>query len=404
MSDDEKLDETSSEATIEPVPEKSYSDETAPDETAADDTAPDETRPETKRSRGSGGIAWLALLIALIAAAGIGYSLIDDWRSSRDEAESGRSLADLEGQLGNTRQTVAELGNGLSALSDTDGTLSSRLDTVERDIDARVRLFESLPTRMSTIEQSIASLQGLSTGAKNTLLLAEAEYYMQIANAQLQLAGNPDLAAMALGMADDRIVQLADPSLTDVRRALANELALLDGMDKPDIEGVTLTLASLSRVVDAMPLRRVAEEEVEDAVIDAEASGASRAWSSVKGAFAGLVKVRKTDETDQALIAPDAEFFLRANLSLQMQAARLALLRGEKSIFEQSLDDADAWIERYFDLDDTQVSSARDTIAEIRDELFAAVPPDISESLRLLRQQQAITDAVRTTEPVEPVE
>ncbi|MDJ0699813.1 MAG: uroporphyrinogen-III C-methyltransferase [Woeseiaceae bacterium] len=399
MSEDEKLDETSIEATIEPVPEEPALEETTPEE-----TAPEETQPDTRRGRGSGGIAWLALLIALIAAAGIGYSFVDDWRSSRDEADSGLSLAELEGQLGNTRQTVAELGDGLSALGDTDGTLSSRLDTVERDIDARVRLFESLPARMSTIEQSIASLQGLSTGAKNTLLLAEAEYYMQIANAQLQLAGNPDLAAMALRMADDRIVQLADPSLTDVRRALANELALLDGMEKPDIEGITLTLASLSRVVDSMPLRRIDEEEVEAAVIDAGASGAARAWSSVKGAFAGLVRVRKTDETDQALIAPDAEFFLRANLSLQMQAARLALLRGEKSIFEQSLDDADAWIERYFDLDDAQVSSARDTIAEIRDGLFAAVAPDISESLRLLRQQQAITDAMQTTEPVEPIE
>ncbi len=394
MSEDEKLDETSAEATIEPVPE----------ETAPEEAVPEDTEPESKRSRGSGGVAWLALLIALIAAAGIGYSLVNDWRSSRVETEAGRSLADLEGQLGSARQSITELGDGLSALRDTDRTLSSRLDTIERDVDARVSLFDSLPTRMSTIEQSIASLQGLSTGAKNTLLLAEAEYYMQIANAQLQLAGNPELAAMALRMADDRIIQLADPSLTDVRRALANELALLDGMDKPDIEGITLTLASLAQIVDSMPLRRVAEQAVEDAVIDTEASGASRAWSAVKGAFAGLVRVRKTDANDQALIAPDAEFFLRANLLLQMQAARLALLRGERSIFEQSLDDADSWIVRYFDLEDTQVSSARETLAEIRDGLFAVVPPDISESLRLLRQQQAITDAMQTTEPAEPVE
>ncbi len=394
MSEDEKLDETSAEATFEPVPE-----EPAPEESAVE-----EKQPESKRSAGAGGIAWLALFVALVAAAGVGYGLVADWRSSRDDDAAGRSLADLERQLGRARQSVTEIDDDLSTLRDADGTLSTRLDAIERDIDARVRLFESLPTRMSTIEQSIASLQGLSTGARNTLLLAEAEYYMQIANAQLQLAGNPDLAAMALRMADDRIVQLADPSLTDVRRALANELALLDGMDKPDIEGITLTLASLSLVVDSMPLRRVAEEAVESAIIDAEASGVSRAWSSVKGAFAGLVRVRKTDETDQALIAPDAEFFLRANLSLQMQAARLALLRGEKSIFDQSLNDADAWIERYFDLDDAQVSSARETITEIREGLFAAITPDISESLRLLRQQQAISDAVRTTEPVEPVE
>ncbi len=386
MSEDEKLDETSTEATVEPVPEE------------------EPREPEAKPSRGSGGVAWLALLIALIAAAAIGYSFVADWRASRAAAASGQTLTDLERQLGSAQQAVAELGEGVSGLEDADGSLASRLDAVERDIDSRVRLFESLPTRMSTIEQSIASLQGLSTGAKNTLLLAEAEYYMQIANAQLQLAGNPDLAALALGMADDRIVQLADPSLTDVRRALANELALLDGMEKPDIEGITHTLASLSRVVESMPLRQIAEEATGPTVIDPEASGAARAWSSVKGAFAGLVKVRKTDETDKALIAPDAEFFLRANLSLQMQSARLALLRGEKSIFEQSLDDADAWIEQYFDPEDAQVTSARETIAEIRDQLFAAVAPDISESLRILRQRQAITESLSPVESQEPTQ
>ena len=383
MSDDEKLDETSAEADIEPVAE-----EVAESEPAA---------AEPSRQRGA-GVAWLALFLALIASAGVGYGLVSDWRASRDAAIEGRELGELERELGDLQKATSEVSDALSGLQGTDSKLESNLDALQRDIDERVRLFESLPTRMSTIEQSIASLQGLSTGARNTLLLAEAEYYMQIANAQLQLAGNPDLAALALGMADDRIVQLADPSLTDVRRALADELALLEGMEKPDIEGITLTLASLSRVVESMPLRRIEEQDTGPAAaIDPQASGARRAWTSIKSAFSGLVKVRKTDETDRALMAPESEYFLRANLSLQMQSARLALLRGEQTVFEQSLADADAWIERYFDLEDTQVSSARQTIAEIRDDLFTASAPDISKSLRLLRQRQTINEAA---EPV----
>ncbi len=374
MNEEEKPDETSIEAEAKPVPE---------------DTA----TPAAERRSGGGGIAWLALLIALAAIAGAGYGLVQDYREAGTDENSERNVAELTSKLSAAEGSVSELSGRVDQLDSSSNSVASQLDAVQQDIDARVRLFESLPARMSNIEDSVAALQGLSTGARNTLLLAEAEYYMQIANAQLQLAGNPDLAALALGMADDRILQLADPSLTEVRRALSDELAVLEGMEKPDIAGVTLTLASLSRVVETLPLRRMEEIAADETPIDASASGASRAWSSVKGAFAGLVKVRKTDETDRALLAPEAEYFLRENLALQMQAARLALLRGEKATFEQSLDDVDLWLETYFDLEDARVDSARQTIAEIRDGLFVADTPDISESLRLLRQHRSLAGA-----------
>ena len=92
------------------------------------------------------------------------------------------------------------------------------------------------------------------------------------------------------------------------------------------------------------------------------------------------------------LIAPDQVYFLRTNLALQLQSARLALLRGEKAVFEQSLDDAAAWLRQYFDSNSTQVASALETIGEIRDGLFAVAPPDISESLRLLRQFRTLAE------------
>ena len=139
------------------------------------------------------------------------------------------------------------------------------VDGLQKDLDNRLRMLDSLPARMANVENSLSTLQGVSTGARNTWLLAEAEYYMQIANAQLQLAGNPHLAALALGMADERIVQLSDPALTDVRRALADELTALEIMEKPDIEGATLALASLARVVDSLPLRQANGAESDDA-------------------------------------------------------------------------------------------------------------------------------------------
>jgi uroporphyrin-3 C-methyltransferase len=255
---------------------------------------------------------------------------------------------------------------------------------------------------MAAVEGSMSSLQGISTGARDAWLLAEAEYYMQIANAQLQLARNPELASLALTHADDRILQLADPRLTNIRQTLSDELRALKAMDKPDTAGITLTLASLAAAVESLPLKQDAasrDVEVGGTDIDPELTGMDRAMASLRNAVDGIVSVRRADEAMQPLIAPEAQYFLRANLALQLQAARLALLRGEEAVFRRSLDDADDWLEKYYDQDMTAVQSARATIAGIRDSVFVVTMPDISGSLRLLRQFNALAEAVEASEP-----
>lgn len=124
-----------------------------------------------------------------------------------------------------------------------------------------------------------------------------------------------------------------------------------------------------------------------------------RAMASLKNAVGGVVSVRRADEAMQPLIAPEAQYFLRANLALQLQAARLALLRGEEGIFRQSLNDADSWLDEYYDPGSTAVQSARETIAEIRDSVISVAMPDISRSLRLLRQFNLLAEADQTDEP-----
>ncbi len=61
-------------------------------------------------------------------------------------------------------------------------------------------------------------------------------------------------------------------------------------------------------------------------------------------------------------------------------------MRNEKEIFSQSLGDASAWLTRYYDTESAPVQSALETISEIQNGLFSVAPPDISESLQLLRQ------------------
>lgn len=343
---------------------------------------------EKAPSRGN-GVAWLGVILALAAFAAVGYTIAMDWLASEDDEAKNlpNEIAALDRRLSATSDAMVAVESQLADSSQTDDAdLERRLASVQQDVDEQLQSLNSLPARMRSMESSVAALAGISAGARDTFLLAEAEYYLQIANAQLQLANNPHLARLALGMADERVTQISDPGLTAVRRSISDELAELEILRKPDIEGATLTLASLARVVDSLPLASAdsgANESIED---DSEHGSVDRAWSSVKGAMSGLVKVTPPDQAKLALLSPDAEYFLRNNLALQLQSARLALLRGEQVIFEHTLDDTSALLNDYFDVNSDQVTSAMLTISEIRNSVFTVAMPDISESLRLLRQ------------------
>lgn len=376
----EPTDETVTTPEIESVP----ADEAPPPEAA-----------EVPAKRAGSGLAWFAILLSLTALAAVGYTAWTNWRTAADTSTDD-SIAALGEQLDAADKTLSGLAASLDAVDSKNADVTAAVAGLRRDLDDSLRPMASLPGRITTLEESVASLAGISEGARSTWLLAEAEYYMQIGNAQLQLASNPELATLAMRMADERIAQLADPALLDVRRALSDELAALDAMEKPDIAGTVLTLSSLSRVVDTLPLAsRAAGDEAGGEEVDPDMNGFERAWASVKNAMSGLVRVTPPEQAELALVTPDAAFFLRNNVALQLQAAQLALLRGEQDVFRQVLDDSSDLLKTYFDTGSAPVESALQTIAEVRDAVFTSAPPDISESLRLLRQYRTLQESAQ---------
>ncbi|HSG59226.1 MAG TPA: uroporphyrinogen-III C-methyltransferase [Woeseiaceae bacterium] len=390
--DEDTAPETGPGPETEPEPEPETESEpraAAEPEVKAEPRAP---APEPVKRPGS-RLGGLALFVAFLALFAVLYSIYLDRGVQLDAEENASSVASLQNRIDTATSAIASLEAAIAELESVDAGVAGQLELLQRDMDERMQLFDSLPPRMANIEQSLSTLQGISAGARNDWLLAEAEHYMQIANAQLQLAANPFLAAQALRMADERVAQLGDPALTDVRRAIADELAALDGMGNPDIEGITLTLASLARVVASLPLREISSDaEDAGAEVDPDLSGVDRAWASVKNAVTGMVRVSRPGDNATPLMTPDAIYFLKTNLTLQLQAARLAVLRGEQAVFEQSLEDAAGWLEDYFDTGTTQVASALETIEEIRGSVVVVQKPDISESLRRLRQFQALNE------------
>jgi uroporphyrin-3 C-methyltransferase len=376
-------------------------------EVTTQDDRPNDPTGETpagavKRSGRGKLVAWLVLIVFAAALASAGYRYLikaepDELPNPNDEL-----IAALSASLEATRRSVDALDARVGELAGRASSSDSRFQQIENQLAAELAELDSLPGRVASIEGSMSSLRGISSGLRDAWLLAEAEYYMQIGNAQLQLADNAELAMLAMQLADEKIQQLADPALTAVRRALADEVRALDAIETPDIEGIALTLSSLATTVDELPLdNELDATEAANDEVDDDLSGMDRVIASLKKTASDVVSVRRSDEIVQPLIAPEAQYFLRANLALQFQAARIALLRGEQALFDQSLDDASRWISHYYDTDDTTVRSALEAINDARQRVLPASLPDISGSLRLLREYRVRANRVQPAASVD---
>ena len=352
-------------------------------EFATEDSAP------KKKVLLSKSIRWTAIVVVIIALVSV-YITFDDWNpfNGSSELDNLTSIENINQQEEPPSSTLESQDNQINVPD-----YSLEIDALQKNLEGRLRQLNSLPSRMSTIEDRVSSLVGISAGAREVFLLSEAEYYLQIANAQLQLANNPRLSSLALQLASERITQISNPDLDDVQDAISDELAMLDAMKTTDLEGITLTLASLAQVVESLPLaiKKLADEIDEE--VGPEKSNVDRAWNSVKSAMSGLVKVTPPDAEKLTPITSNTESLLRNNIALQLQSARLALLRGEQIIFEQTLNDISTLLDTFFDTDSEQVNGVKATISEIKTTVFTPSVPDISGSLHLLRQFQTLREA-----------
>ncbi len=324
--------------------------------------------------------AVLALLLALASAAGL--YLVQE-RAQREAA----SLADR-----------------LSQLADAVDSNEQRLDAVDdlqqKMADMRNQLAAAASERKALMEQQQAlntALQQMTARLGRTTLawrLAEVEYLLTVANQRLTLAGDRDTALQALKTADDKLRSLGDPALVAVRQAIRDEITALEAVQLPDITGMALTLGSLAETVQKLPLLDTTPRRPSlPATKQDESQGDNRQldlkdlpavlWRDLRS----LVVIRRVDQPVQPLLPPDEEWYLRQNLQLKLEQARLSLLRGDSALFHHQLQEAARWIRAYFAMDSAPVKALLETLDGLQKVELRPQLPTLDTSLRLLREQ-----------------
>ena len=374
--DEESTDRQTEADKVEETP----SPDIQPDEASPpDDTFDDADEPQTVVVRGGGrGIAVLALLFALSAAGGAGYLW---WIQQQTLAGAAATRADFQGDIGRLERSVTGLTEDRGEASRQGDQERQRQSDLQGDIDR-------LSARVNVIGETTQRLATQSTpGARPHWQRQEIEQLLRIANHQLRLADDPGSALAALEEADQALRDLDDPTLVPVRQQLANDILALKSINQPDVEGIALKLGSLAARVDSLRLSGMVDVEAKKSSAATQAdSGFARIRRKIGEFFADIFRVRKTTGSSAPLLAPDEAFFLRRNVELELRSARLALLSDNEPVYRESLRSARRWVEEYFDTDDQGVGSFVSAIAELEGRRLAVSYPDISGSIRTLRQ------------------
>lgn len=373
------------------------------------------SKPARSDGGTSSGIGWLALLLALAALAYNGY----EWWQSRGDARQGNtqqlainSLRQAQSGLDQSLQAIQERLNraeqqdrsgAVAALRSDVTALQARLAELGLNAAGDTALLEAvqiavsdLAHRIGDAETSIAALAVRSDTPEKRMDLAEVDYLLRLAGERLALFSDLDSADKALELADAQLEALDDPLYLPVRRRISESRGVLQQLPRPDVVQISAQIAGLQSSLGLLPFP--GETPVAVNVPDQAEPGL---WQKVKNALKPLVTVRRRVDENQELSLDDKDL-LRQGLWLQLESARLAIMRNDPLAWKLSLSRADASLSDRFDTNSRQVQETLNEIRELSAVPMAGALPDVSGAWRQLRLLREGAAAQAPAEP--PVE
>ena len=287
-------------------------------------------------------------------------------------------------ELLQTKADLAEVENSAQAQS---GLTAVNIAA----IDDAIKQLEQKQSEQSDV---LASFYRDIQGNNEDWAIAEVEYLLIIAMHRLLLEEDVITALAAMEAADLRLKNLVDPGLLPVRKQLATDMNQLRAVNHADIAGIAIYLAELVNLSSDLPLKSEAIKKTNAALpsdenhLDDELDVGpfwkrlpKIIWQEIKS----LVVVKRTGEMKHALLLPREEYFLYQNLRLELESARLAVLRADSGNLRASIGLSQSWLRQYFDTKDSAVINVMETLEQMQAIELKPALPDISSSVESLR-------------------
>ena len=288
-------------------------------------------------------------------------------------------------ELQQTKSDLAELGSNVQAQV---GLMNGNIATMAAMEDA----IRQLGQKQSEQSDALVSLYRDIHGDNEDWAIAEVEYLLIIAMHRLLLEEDVISALAAMEAADLRLKNLGDPGLLPVRQQLVSDMNQLRAVNNADIAGMAIYLAELVDLAADLPLN---SEVITKAALSSDENqidvglAAEPFWKKIPRLLwqeiKSLVVIKRTGEAKQTLLLPGEEYFLTQNLRLELESARLSVLRADTGNLRASIVLIQSWLNQYFDTNDSAVINVMDTLDQMQQIELKPTLPDISSSVETLR-------------------
>lgn len=312
---------------------------------------------------------WLLAPLLLVLVA------LTAWRG----LEFFRNLALQQDQL---RALTRDLNQAEAQLA----RLAARQEDLLDNAQASGSRVEALAQRLETYDQTLGELGEQLQGGRVRAQLAVIEQLLLTANERAQLAQDSAGALAALELADERLALLKEPRLYRLREILAQERAALQALPPRDTTVAALTLASLIARLPQLPLASRLPDRSTAAPAPPPAAGlAEGLWQAVRKALAGVFSLRRANGPPPRLLPEAEEAVVMQVLTLKLEAARVALLRGDEAALRDTVTSARQWLRSYYRAQDPGVQQAQAELERLGALSLGTPLPDLTRSLAQLR-------------------
>ncbi|ENQ3287333.1 uroporphyrinogen-III C-methyltransferase [Vibrio cholerae] len=360
-----------SSAAVTPPTAPDKQDSPAPNQPAAKktlDSTPAQTPPPQPNSQGK-KLASVVLLLVLALGAGFAYV------HQQQKSEFNNQLQAVRAELKQTRDTLnAQLEQTVSKATSQATEITHRAETV---LEQQQKSIESL-------QLAVADIKGRRP---NDWLLAEADYLVKLAGRKLFLEHDVETATQLMESADQRIAALNDPSLTALRKAMANDITTLKNIPLIDRDGLVLRLISLQQQIDNLPLANAIlpadQPQTSQAVSENIDDWQTNLKNSLKAFADNFITFRSRDGNVIPLLSPTQHFYLRENLQAKLETAIKGVYTEQQTLYRTALDTAAQWSTSFFNPDDKAVQSFNAALAQLAQQQVQVEYP-----VKLQAQQQ----------------
>ncbi|EOX1607634.1 uroporphyrinogen-III C-methyltransferase [Vibrio cholerae] len=360
-----------SSAAVTPPTAPDKQDSPAPNQPATKktlDSTPTQIPPPQPNSQGK-KLASVALLLVLALGAGFAYV------HQQQKSEFNNQLQAVRAELKQTRDTLnAQLEQTVSKATSQATEITHRAETV---LEQQQKSIESL-------QLAVADIKGRRP---NDWLLAEADYLVKLAGRKLFLEHDVETATQLMESADQRIAALNDPSLTALRKAMANDITTLKNIPLIDRDGLVLRLISLQQQIDNLPLANAIlpadQPQTSQAVSENIDDWQTNLKNSLKAFADNFITFRSRDGNVIPLLSPTQHFYLRENLQAKLETAIKGVYTEQQTLYRTALDTAAQWSTSFFNPDDKAVQSFNAALAQLAQQQVQVEYP-----VKLQAQQQ----------------